>query len=76
MVSDYFTDWSVDYWKRLPPDVSGPRHGMKLKLSPKYFLDIRWLLIMSSTGSCDNSPFYKPENKLKFFVLTGEAGLP
>ena len=30
---------------------------------------------MSLVGSCDKSPFYKPENKFKVFVIIEEAGL-
>ena len=56
--------------------ISGPRHGMTLKLTQKKFLVKRWLLMISSTGSRNKSPFYKPENKFKISVITEEAGFP
>ena len=55
VTSNYFTDWSVNYWKWLPPVISGPRHEMTLRLSPKYPLDKKWLLIMPLAGSRDKS---------------------
>ena len=30
---------------------------------------------MSLVGSHDKSPFYKPENKVRIFVITEDAGL-
>ena len=39
MIGWYFTNWSVNYWKSLPPGISGLGHGMILKLSLKKLLD-------------------------------------
>ena len=71
----YFIDWSVNYWKLLPPGISDARHGMAMKLSPKKLLHKKWVLMISSVGSHDKSPFYKPENKINIFVITEETGL-
>ena len=51
--SGYFIDWSLNCWKWLPFGISGPRHGMTLKLSPKKLLDKRWLLMMLLVESSD-----------------------
>ena len=32
-------------------------------------------MMMSSNGSRDKSPFYKPGSKFRVFVITEEAGL-
>ena len=67
--SGYFIDWSLNYWKWLPFGISGPRHGMTLKLSPKKLLDKRLLLTMWVKWY---SPFYKSENKFRIFVTAEE----
>lgn len=74
MPSGCLTDWSVNYWKWLPTGISGLRHRMTLKLSAIKFLDKRWLVMMSSVGSRDKSPFYKPENRIRIFNVTGKTG--
>lgn len=74
MPSGCLTDWSVNYWKWLPTGISGLRHRMTLKLSANKFLDKRWLVMMSSVGSRDKSPFYKPENRIRIFNVTGKTG--
>ena len=44
-------------------DISGSRHGMKLKLSPKKLFGKRWPLVMSLRGSYDKRIFYRVKNK-------------
>ena len=75
VTSGYFTNWSLFYWKCLPTGISGPRHRMTSKLSAKKLLTKRWLIIMSPNRSREKSPFYKPGNKFRVFVITEETGL-
>ena len=56
-------------------DISGSRHGMKLKLSPKKLFGKRWPLVMSLRGSYDKRIFYRVKNKSWICDITEEVGM-
>ena len=55
--------------------ISGSRHGVKLKLSPKKLLDKKWPFVTPLPGSHDKCTFYRPENKFWTCVITKEVGM-